>query len=69
MIWSKNLLDELRYQLYRVDRRDEGLTEFQRMVQLLDAAWLLRGEIVPCLVGPPGIGKTAAVEHHARNHG
>ena len=45
------------------------MTEFERMVRLLDAAWLLRSEIVPCLVGPPGIGKTAAVERHAKAHG
>jgi hypothetical protein len=45
------------------------MTEFEKMVQLLDAAWLLRKEIVPCLVGPPGIGKTAAVERHAKTHG
>lgn len=45
------------------------MTEFDKMVQLLDAAWLLRKEIVPCLVGPPGIGKTAAVERHAKAHG
>ena len=45
------------------------MTEFDKMVQLLDAAWMLRSEIVPCLVGPPGIGKTAAVEHHAFTHG
>jgi len=43
--------------------------EFEKMVHLLDMAWLLRSEIVPCLVGPPGIGKTAAVMEHARNHG
>jgi hypothetical protein len=45
------------------------MTEFEKMVRLLDAAWLLRKEIVPCLVGPPGIGKTAAVERHAKAHG
>lgn len=65
----QQLIDKLNYQLYRYKREEEGLTEFEKMVQLLDAAWLLRGEIVPCLVGPPGIGKTAAVEQHARNHG
>lgn len=45
------------------------MTEFDRMIQLLDTAWLLRSEIVPCLVGPPGIGKTAAVKQHAEAHG
>ncbi len=45
------------------------MSEFEKMIDLLDAAWLLRKEIVPCLVGPPGIGKTAAVEQHAKAHG
>lgn len=45
------------------------MTEYERMVQLLDMSWYLRGEIVPCLVGPPGIGKTAAVMQHAKAHG
>jgi len=44
------------------------MTEFDKIVELLDMAWYLRSEIVPCLVGPPGIGKTAAVEQHARKH-
>ena len=69
-------LEELIHQLKRewpqlVDQCTErsGMNEFEKMVELLDAAWLLRSEIVPCLVGPPGIGKTAAVEQHAEAHG
>ena len=45
------------------------MTEFEKMVQLLDTSWFMRSEIVPCLVGPPGIGKTAAVMQHAKAHG
>jgi len=45
------------------------MTEFERMIRLLDTSWYLRSEIVPCLVGPPGIGKTAAVMQHAKDHG
>ena len=44
------------------------MTEFQKMIQLLDTSWYLKNEIVPCLVGPPGIGKTAAVMQHAKTH-
>lgn len=45
------------------------MTEFDKMVRLLDTSWLMRDQIVPCLVGPPGIGKTAAVMKHAKAHG
>lgn len=45
------------------------LTEFEKMTRLLDQAWCLRDQIVPCLVGPVGIGKTAAVRQHAQNVG
>ncbi len=44
------------------------MTEFEKMIQLLDTSWYLKSEIVPCLVGPPGIGKTAAVMAHAKKH-
>ena len=45
------------------------MCEFDEMVAWLDAAWPARSCIVPCLLGSPGIGKTAAVEQHARNVG
>jgi len=44
------------------------LRQFDKMVQLLDYTWYVRDQVVPCLVGPPGIGKTAAVEKHALAH-
>lgn len=42
---------------------------FKDMVAFLDSAWKARGFIVPCLIGPVGIGKTAAVLQHAENVG
>lgn len=45
------------------------MTEYEKMVQLLELSWSMRSQIVPCLVGPPGIGKTAAVMEHASHHG
>lgn len=44
-------------------------TEFDKMVKFLDLAWLRKDQIVPCLIGPVGIGKTAAVKQHAKNVG
>lgn len=48
---------------------DGKLSVYNEMVEFLDSAWCVRDEIVPCLVGPVGIGKTAAVEEHCRNKG
>lgn len=42
---------------------------FQDMVDYLDSCWCARNQIVPCLIGPVGIGKTAAVNQHAINVG
>lgn len=38
---------------------------FKQMVEFVEGAWPARSYIVPCLVGPPGIGKTAAVREFA----
>lgn len=42
-------------------------SQFERMLSFLDEAWHYKEQIVPCLVGPVGIGKTAAVMQHAKN--
>lgn len=42
-------------------------TQFEKMLSFLDEAWHFKQEIVPCLIGPVGIGKTAAVMQHAKN--
>lgn len=42
---------------------------FEGMVSFLDAAYPARGFLVPCLRGPSGIGKTAAVNVHAEHVG
>lgn len=44
-------------------------TEFEKMVDFLDLSYPMKKEIVPCLIGPVGIGKTAAVNKHAENVG
>lgn len=41
------------------------MSTFDDMVSFIKAAWPARGYIVPCLEGPAGIGKTAAVKQAA----
>lgn len=41
------------------------MSEFEKMVSFIKAAWPARAFIVPCLEGPPGIGKTAAIRQAA----
>lgn len=45
------------------------MSTFDDMVEFLDLSWHAKNTIVPCLVGPVGIGKTAAVMQHAKNVG
>jgi len=45
------------------------MSEFDKMVDFLDSCWTVKDQIVPCLIGPVGIGKTAAVMQHADNVG
>ena len=45
------------------------MSTFEEMVSFLDATWDVKTDIVPCLVGAPGIGKTYAVWQHAKNVG
>lgn len=43
------------------------MDQFKDMVRFLDCTYPMRREIVPCLIGGVGIGKTQAVMEHARN--
>lgn len=45
------------------------MSQFDAMLDFVRAAWSARGYVVPCLVGPPGIGKTAAVRQFAESLG
>lgn len=46
-----------------------SLTEFEKAVQVLDLAYEARDEIVVCLIGPVGVGKTQAVKASAAKRG
>ena len=50
------------------ERKETELAE-DRIYKLIEAADKCRKEIVLCLMGKPGIGKTEAVERFARDHG
>lgn len=43
------------------------MSTFDDMVNFLDVSYAAKDQIVPCLIGPVGIGKTAAVYQHAKN--
>lgn len=51
----------------KVDNDEVG--EIERVYRLIEAADRRRDEVVLCLLGTPGIGKTESVERFARDHG
>ena len=51
------------------DERKETELAQDKIYKLIEAADKCRREIVLCLMGKPGIGKTEAVERFARDHG
>lgn len=62
--------------LQKVIRETEGtkvdndeIGEIERVYRLIEAADKRRDEVVLCLLGTPGIGKTESVERFARDHG
>lgn len=51
------------------ERKETKLDSKDQIYQLIEAADKCRKEIVLCLLGKPGIGKTEAVERFAKDHG
>lgn len=47
---------------------EESVGEIERVYRLIEAADRRRDEMVLCLLGAPGIGKTESVERFARDH-
>lgn len=43
------------------------MSVFEEMVEFLDSTYIAKDIVVPCMIGPVGIGKTAAVYQHAKN--
>ena len=50
-------------------RRERGKLLTSEIQDLMEAVDRRRGDIVPCLLGAPGIGKTEGIEEFAREHG
>lgn len=66
----KRLYDRLVQDTIRLTGRKESgkllTSEIQALMEAVDKS---RGDIVPCLLGAPGIGKTEGIETFAREHG
>lgn len=67
----REMLAEVLLGEYEFDsgEKEERLGEIDRVYRLIEAADRRRDEIVLCLMGLPGIGKTQAIERFARDHG
>ena len=55
--------------LHTDERKETELDSRDQIYRLIEAADKCRKEIVLCLLGKPGIGKTEAVERFAKDHG
>ena len=55
--------------LWNSARRETKLNNSDQIYRLIEAADKCRKEVVLCLLGKPGIGKTEAVERFAKDHG
>lgn len=61
-------LDEFNHWVNKNNKKEvRAMTVFDDMVEFLDLSYKLRDQIVPCLMGPVGIGKTEAVMQHCKN--
>lgn len=66
----RRLYDLLVQDITRLTRRREsGKLLTSEIQDLMEAVDKRRGDIVPCLLGAPGIGKTEGIETFAREHG
>lgn len=66
----RRLYDLIVQDITRLTRRRESGALLTSDIQgLMEAVDKRRGDIVPCLLGAPGIGKTEGIETFAREHG
>ena len=66
---NKEDIKEIVDALNGVDRKETELDSKDEIYRLIEAADKCRKEVVLCLLGKPGIGKTEAVERFAKDHG
>lgn len=63
-------ISDLKEMIRKMDKmKPSAGTEGDQIYRLIEAADKCRKEIVLCLLGKPGIGKTEAVERFAKDHG